>query len=125
MSKAKIPRYRQNKRFQECFLPLTVKAFIICNIYQASFQFWHFSETIASGMGELHLEIYAQRMEREYNCAVTLGKPRVAFRESLYSPKVPFDYWHRKQSGGRGEYARIIGYMEPLPASSNTKIEFV
>jgi len=82
-------------------------------------------ETIASGMGELHLEIYAQRMEREYNCAVTLGKPRVAFRESLYSPKVPFDYWHRKQSGGRGEYARIIGYMEPLPASSNTKIEFV
>ena len=104
---------------------MTVKAFIICNIYQSSFQFWHFSETIASGMGELHLEIYAQRMEREYNCAVTLGKPRVAFRESLYSPKVSFDYWHRKQSGGRGEYARIIGYMEPLPSSSNTKIEFV
>ena len=107
------------------FLPWTVRAFIICNIYQASFQFWLFSETIASGMGELHLEIYAQRMEREYNCAVTLGKPRVAFRESLYSPKVPFDYFHKKQSGGRGEYARIIGYMEPLPASSNTKIEFV
>lgn len=82
-------------------------------------------ETIASGMGELHLEIYAQRMEREYNCSVTLGKPRVAFRETLYSQKVPFDYWHRKQTGGRGEYARVIGYMEPLPSSSNTKIEFV
>lgn len=82
-------------------------------------------ETIASGMGELHLDIYGQRMEREYNCPVTLGKPRVAFRETLFSKKVQFDYWHRKQSGGRGEYARVIGYIEPLPSSSNTKIEFV
>jgi len=81
-------------------------------------------ETIAQGMGELHLEIYAQRMEREYACPVTLGKPRVAFRETLYTPKVNFDYWHRKQSGGRGEYARVIGYMEALPSSSNTTIEF-
>ena len=82
-------------------------------------------ETIASGMGELHLEIYAQRMEREYNCPVILGKPKVAFRETMYSPKVKYDYWHRKQTGGRGEYARIIGYMEPLPSASNTAIEFV
>merc|ERR1712079_443118 len=82
-------------------------------------------ETIASGMGELHLDIYAQRMEREYNCPVTLGKPRVAFRETLFSKKVLFDYLHKKQTGGRGEYARVIGYMEPLPSSSNTKIEFV
>ena len=84
-----------------------------------------FSETIASGMGELHLDIYGQRMEREYNCPVTLGKPRVAFRETLFSKKVLFDYLHKKQTGGRGEYARVIGYMEPLPSSSNTKIEFV
>lgn len=83
------------------------------------------NETIASGMGELHLEIYGQRMEREYNCPVTMGKPKVAFRETLMSPKVKFDYWHRKQTGGRGEYGRVIGYMEPLPASSNIKIEFI
>lgn len=66
-----------------------------------------------------------QRMEREYNCPVTLGKPRVAFRETLYSNRVPFDYWHRKQTGGRGEYARVIGYVEPLPAASNTNVEFI
>ncbi len=81
-------------------------------------------ETLASGMGELHLEIYAQRMEREYGCPVIMGKPKVAFRETLLG-KIPFDYWHRKQSGGRGEYARVIGYFEPLPHSDNTKIEFV
>jgi len=81
-------------------------------------------ETIASGMGELHLEIYAQRMEREYGCPVELGKPKVAFRETLFSQKVPYDHWHRKQTGGRGEYARVIGYVEPLPANQNTVIEF-
>lgn len=80
-------------------------------------------ETIASGMGELHLEIYAQRMEREYNCKVEMGKPRVSFRETLLEP-VKYDYWHRKQSGGRGEYARVIGYMEPLVGAENTTIEF-
>ena len=74
-------------------------------------------------MGELHLEIYAQRMEREYGCKVEMGKPRVAFRETLLE-QVSFDYWHRKQSGGRGEYARVIGHMEPLPAEENTLIDF-
>ena len=81
-------------------------------------------ETIASGMGELHLEIYAQRMEREYNCPVTMGKPTVAFREQLAKP-CKFDYFHKKQSGGRGEYARVIGYMEPLEPHENTKVEFI
>lgn len=74
-------------------------------------------------MGELHLEIYGQRMEREYNCPVVLGKPRVAFRETLVSP-CEFDYLHKKQSGGHGEYARVIGILEPLPAQKNTVIEF-
>ena len=74
-------------------------------------------------MGELHLEIYAQRMEREYSCKVEMGKPRVSFRETLLE-RVNFDYWHRKQSGGRGEYARVIGYMEPLVAAENTTIDF-
>ncbi|XP_058976747.1 elongation factor G, mitochondrial-like [Musca domestica] len=81
-------------------------------------------ETLVSGMGELHLEIYAQRMEREYNCPVTLGKPKVAFRETLVAP-CSFDYLHKKQSGGSGQYARIIGVMEPLPPHQNTQLEFV
>ncbi|KPI98577.1 Elongation factor G, mitochondrial [Papilio xuthus] len=81
-------------------------------------------ETIVSGMGELHLEIYAQRMEREYNCPVELGKPKVAFRETMMSP-CAFDYLHKKQSGGAGQYARVIGIMEPLPPQQNTMLEFV
>ncbi len=81
-------------------------------------------ETIASGMGELHLEIYAQRMEREYSCKVEMGKPTVAFKETLLQP-VAYDHWHRKQSGGRGEYARVIGVMEPLPPQENTRLEFL
>jgi len=81
-------------------------------------------ETIASGMGELHLEVYAQRMEREYTCPVVMGKPKVSFRESLIAP-VEFDYIHKKQSGGSGQFGRVTGILEPLPPSENTKVEFV
>uniref|UniRef100_A0A1B6G3A0 Elongation factor G, mitochondrial n=1 Tax=Cuerna arida TaxID=1464854 RepID=A0A1B6G3A0_9HEMI len=80
-------------------------------------------ETLVSGMGELHLEIYAQRMEREYNCPVVLGKPKVAFRETITAP-FNFDYFHKKQHGGQGQYARVIGILEPLPPNQNTTIEF-
>ncbi|WAR28656.1 EFGM-like protein [Mya arenaria] len=80
-------------------------------------------ETIAQGMGELHLDIYAQRLEREFNCKVVLGRPRVSFKESLKEP-VSFDYLHKKQSGGRGEFARVSGDVAPLPVEENTKLDF-
>ncbi|XP_071377272.1 elongation factor G, mitochondrial isoform X1 [Centroberyx affinis] len=80
-------------------------------------------ETIISGMGELHLEIYSQRMEREYNCPCVMGKPKVAFRETV-TGAVPFDFTHKKQSGGSGQYGKVIGVLEPLDAESYTKVEF-
>lgn len=80
-------------------------------------------ESIISGMGELHLEIYAQRLEREYNCPVDLGKPKVAFTECLVKP-CTFDYLHKRQSGGAGQYGKVVGIVEPLPADSNTMIVF-
>ncbi|KAK7172384.1 hypothetical protein R3I93_004645 [Phoxinus phoxinus] len=80
-------------------------------------------ETIISGMGELHLEIYSQRMEREYNCPCVMGKPKVAFRETVTSA-VPFDFTHKKQSGGSGQYGKVVGVLEPLDPENNTKLEF-
>ncbi|XP_067949203.1 elongation factor G, mitochondrial-like [Watersipora subatra] len=80
-------------------------------------------ETIACGMGELHLEVYAQRLEREYFCKCILGKPKVAFRESLLSP-VQFNYLHKRQSGGAGQYGRVIGQLEPMPMEQCTELEF-
>ncbi|NWH24540.1 EFGM factor, partial [Grus americana] len=80
-------------------------------------------ETIVSGMGELHLEIYAQRMEREYGCPCTIGKPKVAFRENISAP-VPFEYTHKKQTGGAGQYGKVIGVLEPLDPQDYTKLEF-
>lgn len=70
-------------------------------------------ETIISGMGELHLEIYVERMKREYNCPCTTGKPQVAFRETIQS-RADFNFTHKKQSGGAGQFARVAGYIEPL-----------
>ncbi|NXG17188.1 EFGM factor, partial [Grallaria varia] len=80
-------------------------------------------ETIVSGMGELHLEIYAQRMEREYGCPCTMGKPKVAFRENISAP-VPFEFTHKKQTGGAGQYGKVIGVLEPLGPEDYTKVEF-
>jgi elongation factor G len=70
-------------------------------------------ETIISGMGELHLEIYVERMRREYNVACTTGKPRVAFRETI-TQRAEFNFTHKKQTGGAGQFARVIGYIEPM-----------
>jgi elongation factor G len=71
------------------------------------------NQTIIQGMGELHLDIYIERMKREYRAEVKTGMPQVAYREAI-GQKVDFDYTHKKQTGGSGQYARIIGRLEPL-----------
>jgi elongation factor G len=71
------------------------------------------NETIIRGMGELHLEIYIERMRREYKIELDTGKPQVAYRETITQP-ARFDYTHKKQTGGSGQYARVAGIMEPL-----------
>ena len=70
-------------------------------------------QTIISGMGELHLEVYVERMRREYDCACTTGQPKVAFRETA-SRRSEFGYTHKKQSGGSGQFGRVEGYIEPI-----------
>ena len=82
------------------------------------------SETIISGMGELHLEIYMERMKREYNCEVVSGKPQVAYRETI-TQRGEFAYTHKKQTGGSGQFARVCGYLEPLPSDAVETYEFV
>jgi elongation factor G len=69
-------------------------------------------ETIISGMGELHLEVYIERMKREYSAEVTSGAPQVAYRETI-TQRADFDYIHKKQTGGSGQYGRLAGYIEP------------
>jgi elongation factor G len=70
-------------------------------------------ETVISGMGELHLDVYVERMRREYSAEVETGAPQVAYREAL-SRRADFDYLHKKQTGGSGQYAKVVGYIEPL-----------
>jgi len=82
------------------------------------------AQTIISGMGELHLEIYIERMKREYATEVIAGKPQVAYREAM-SQKSEFSYTHKKQTGGSGQYGKVAGYIEPLPAEHETGYEFV
>jgi len=71
------------------------------------------NETIISGMGELHLEVYIERMKREYNAEVEIGAPQVAYRETI-TTRADFNYTHKKQTGGSGQFGRVGGYMEPL-----------
>lgn len=80
-------------------------------------------QTIISGMGELHLDIYVERIRREYKVDAAVGKPRVNFRETV-TKRADFDYLHKKQTGGQGQYGRVCGYIEPLPPGSPTKFEF-
>ena len=78
-------------------------------------------QTIISGMGELHLDVYVERMRREYKVEVDVGEPQVNYREAI-TRKATFDYLHKKQTGGSGQYAKIIGYIEP---SDEDDFEFV
>ncbi len=79
-------------------------------------------ETLIAGMGELHLDVYVERMKREYNCEVETGAPRVAYRECI-SRRADYMYTHKKQTGGSGQYAKVGGYIEPVPGSDD--FEFV
>lgn len=81
-------------------------------------------ETIIKGMGELHLEIYIERIKREYACEVVVGRPRVAYREAI-SRSADYDYTHKKQTGGSGQFGRVAGFIEPLPLDQPEEYQFV
>jgi elongation factor G len=80
-------------------------------------------QTIIAGMGELHLEILIDRMKREFRVGANIGKPQVAYRETLRRPVEKVEYTHKKQTGGSGQYGRVIINVAPLPAGSG--YEFV
>jgi elongation factor G len=70
-------------------------------------------ETLISGMGELHLDVYVERMRREYKVDCEVGRPKVNYRETV-GQRAEFNYLHKKQSGGSGQFARVAGYVEPI-----------
>jgi len=82
-------------------------------------------QTVISGMGELHLEILVDRMRREFNVEANIGKPQVAYRETIRKPVQRIEYTHKKQTGGSGQYAKVIISLEPLPLGGEATYEFV
>jgi elongation factor G len=82
-------------------------------------------QTVISGMGELHLEILVDRMRREFKVEANVGKPQVAYRETLRKVVDRYDYTHKKQSGGSGQFAKVQIALEPLPTGSEQTYEFV
>ncbi len=81
------------------------------------------NETIISGMGELHLEVYVERMKREFACEVVTGQPQVAYRETLGS-EAAYDYTHKKQTGGSGQFAKVAGKIRPIPSEEGVNFRF-
>jgi len=82
------------------------------------------AQTIIAGMGQLHLEVYLERIRREYKVECLVGEPRVAYRESPTRP-VEFNHKHKKQTGGSGQFAHIVGKLVPLPDDAPEPYEFV
>ncbi|HIF95021.1 MAG: elongation factor G [Myxococcales bacterium] len=81
------------------------------------------NETVISGMGELHLEVYVERMKREYQCEVETGQPQVAYRETI-TKEIEFSYTHKKQSGGSGQYGKVAGVVSPIGPDDEGDKEF-
>ena len=81
-------------------------------------------QTIIGGMGELHLDIIVDRMRREFKVEANVGKPMVAYRETIRKNVEKFEYTHKKQTGGSGQFARVIIALEPIPAGSEEEYIF-
>ncbi len=82
-------------------------------------------QTVISGMGELHLDILVDRMRREFKVEANVGKPQVAYRETLKRTVEKYDYTHKKQTGGSGQFAKIQIKLEPMPVEGDKTYEFV
>lgn len=92
-----------------------------------TFRVWRDEEsgqTIIGGMGELHLEVYLERIKREYDVEVDVGAPQVAYRETI-TKHADFTYTHKKQTGGAGQFAKVGGFLEPLEEDNEENYEFV
>lgn len=82
------------------------------------------NQTIIQGMGELHLDVYIERMRREYKCDVETGMPQVAYREAI-TQRADFNYTHKKQTGGAGQYGRVAGFIEPINTDDSEKGDYI
>ncbi|RQP08606.1 MAG: elongation factor G [Microbacteriaceae bacterium] len=82
-------------------------------------------QTVIKGMGELHLDILVDRMKREFNVEANVGKPQVAYRETIRKTVEKYDYTHKKQTGGSGQFAKVQITLEPLEVTAETSYEFV
>ncbi|XP_049848454.1 elongation factor G-like [Schistocerca gregaria] len=82
------------------------------------------NEMLICGMGELHLEIYIERLRREYGVQLSVGRPRVAYRETI-TDRGDFEYLHKKQTGGQGQFAKVCGYLEPIEEEEGITKEFI